>query len=96
MNPRRIIIITYAIVLAALGIAVGAAFVDARAQYRQLKLQEAANRQKLADAQARLREQEQTLERLKTDPEFVERAIRQRLKFAKPGELIYRFDEQPN
>ncbi len=93
LNPRRIIFVTYAVVLAALSIAAGAAFFDARAQYRQLKMMEVANRQKLAAAQARLHEQEQMLERLKTDPEFVERAVRQRLKYAKPGELIYRFED---
>lgn len=91
MNPRRIIIIVYAVVLAAFSIGGAAVLLDARAQYRQLQQIEAANRQRLAAAQAHLREQELVLQRLKTDPEFVERAIRERLKYAKPGERIYRF-----
>ena len=93
VNPHRIIVTVYAIVLIALGIGAGAVFLDARAQYNRLKRIEIANQQKLADAQARLREQEQNLERLKTDPSYVERAIRQRLKYAKPGEVIFRFDD---
>lgn len=93
VNPRRIIITVYAVVLLALGGAAGAVFLDARAQYQQLKQLEASNRRKLADAQSRLAEQERTLERLKTDPEFVERAVRQKLHYAKPGEAIFRFRE---
>lgn len=92
MNPRRIIIILYVVVLGALGVAGGAVFFDARAQYQQLRQTELANRAKLAEARARLREEERVLERLKTDPEFVETAIRQRLRYAKPGEVIFRFN----
>ncbi len=91
VNSRRIILIVYAVVLAALSIGGGAVLLDARAQYRQLKQTERTNRQRLAQAQEHLREQELTLQRLKTDPEFVERAIRERLKYAKPGEQIFRF-----
>ena len=92
MNPRRLIIIVYAVVLGALGIAGGAVILDARAQYKQLKQTELANRAKLAEARSRLREEERILDRLKTDPAFVETAIRQRLRYAKPGEVIFRFN----
>lgn len=92
MNPRRLIIILYVIVLAAFAIGGGAVLLDARAQYRQLKQVEAIDRQRLVQAQQRLHEQEVILQRLKSDPAFVERAIRERLKYAKPGEEIYRFD----
>jgi cell division protein FtsB len=93
VNPRRLIITLYVVVLGALSVAAGAVFLDARAQYRQLRQAELANRAKLAEARDRLREQERILERLKTDPEFVETAIRQRLKYAKPGEVIFRFPD---
>jgi predicted glycoside hydrolase/deacetylase ChbG (UPF0249 family) len=48
----------------------------------QLKQSEAAGKRRLAEAQARLAEQERVLERLRTDPEFVEKVIRQRLGYA--------------
>ena len=83
----------YAVVFVAFCVTAGAALFDGWAQFKQLKQVERANRQKLAQAEARLREQEIVLQRLKTDPEFVERAIRQRLKYAKPGEVIFRFPE---
>ncbi len=93
LNVRRIIITVYAIVLAALGVGAATVFLDARAQYNRLKRIELVNQQKLADAQARLQEQQQILERLKSDPTYVERAIRQHLKYAKPGEVIFRFED---
>ena len=91
MSSRRLIFILYTVVLAGFCAAAGAVLLDARAQYRQLKQVEAANRLKLREAEARLQEQEIMLQRLKTDPEYVERVIRQRLKYAKPGETIFRF-----
>ncbi|HVU34416.1 MAG TPA: septum formation initiator family protein [Opitutaceae bacterium] len=93
MNVRRLIIALYVVLLAGISLAAGAVFLDARAQYRQLRQAELANRQRLAAAKARLQEQQVTLQRLKNDPEFVERAIRQRLKYAKPGEYIFRFPD---
>ena len=93
VNPRRLIFLVYAVLLAAFSVGAGAVWLDARAQYRQLKQLETVNRQKLAEAQARLLEQERILERLKSDPEYVEMAIRQRLKYARPGEQIFRFPE---
>ena len=84
----------YASVIAALAIGGGAVFLDARAQYNRLKQLEVSNRARLAQAQQRLHEQEVMLQRLKSDPQFVERAIRERLKYAKPGEEIYRFPDE--
>ena len=92
MNLRRLIVILYALLFAGLGIGAGALFLDARAEYNQLKQAEAAGRRRLAEAQQRLAEQEIILERLRTDPEFVEKVIRQRLGYAKPGEYIFRFE----
>ena len=38
-------------------------------------------------------EQEKILQRLRTDPAYVERVIRRKLGYAKPDEYIFRFDE---
>ncbi|WP_158277656.1 septum formation initiator family protein [Opitutus sp. ER46] len=93
MNLRRIIITAYAVVLAALSVTGGAVYVDARAQLRRLKEIELLKRQELVEAQARLKEQETILERLKSDPEFVERTLRRRHMYGKPGETIFRFPD---
>ncbi|MDF9827271.1 cell division protein DivIC [Ereboglobus sp. PH5-5] len=41
----------------------------------------------------KLRESQRILDRLSKDPEFVEMIIRRRLGYAKPGEVIYNFEE---
>ena len=66
-------------------------FVDARAEYNRLRQIEAVNRQRLADAQARLQEQERILERLRTDPAYVEKVIFRRRGYAKPDQIIFDF-----
>lgn len=93
MNSRRIFFLLYVVLLAAFGIGAGAMLLDARAEYVALKQVQAANRAKLAAAQAQLRERERTLERLRSDPKFVEKEIRTRLGYAQQGEVIYRFPE---
>ena len=75
------------------GVASGVFFWQAREEYTQLKLQEAASRRRLAETEAKLKEQERIIERLRTDPAFVEKVIRRRLHYAKPDEFIFRFDE---
>lgn len=92
MTPRRIIIALYVVLLSAFGVVAGAMFVDARAEYKALKQTQALNQTRLDAAEARLREQQRALDRLKTDPKYVERVLRDRLHYAKPGEVIFRFD----
>ena len=92
MSPRRIIALLYVVLLSGFGIGAGALFLDARAEYRALKQSQADSRARLEAAQTRLQEQERILERLKTDPKFVERVLRDRLHYAKPGEVIFRFE----
>ena len=92
MNPRQLIFSLYLVLFVGLGAGAGALFLDARAEYNQLKLTEAASKRRLAEAQTRLAEQEKILERLRADPEFVEKVIRQRLGYTKPGDYIFRFE----
>ena len=47
----------------------------------------------LAAAEDALRAKELILQRLQTDPAYVEKVIRMNLHYAKPDELIFRFDE---
>ena len=71
----------------------GYLFVDARAEYARLERVQAANERRLAEAKEMLESQEKVLERLRTDPEFVDRVIRKKLKYAKPDEDIFRFED---
>ena len=93
VNLRRVIVGFYFLLFLGVGLTSGVIFLQARAEYDQLKQQEAASRRRLAEAEARLREQEKIIERLRTDPVYVEKVIRRRLNYAKPDEFIFRFED---
>lgn len=73
--------------------AAGAWFFEAHAEYRQLKVFEAVEEQKLSAARWALAEHQRVLERMKSDPQFVEDVIREKMKYARPGEWVFRFED---
>lgn len=93
VNFRRLVITVYLALFLGVAVASGVFFWQAQQEYENLREQERAIRQKLADAEQRLKDQERILERLRTDPTYVERVIRQRLGYAKPDEYIFRIRE---
>ena len=93
MSLRRIIVSLYLLLFLAVGAASGIYFLEAREEYNRLRQQEAASRRRLVEAEAKLREQEKILERLRHDPVYVEKVIRRRLGYAKPEEFIFRFED---
>ncbi len=93
MQPRQLIVLLYVVLFATLGLGAGSFFYEAKQEYAQQKAREAELKQKLAEKQAQLEEQKKILERLQTDPAFVERVIRKRLNYVKPGETAFRFPE---
>lgn len=62
-------------------------------EYATIRAREALYRERLSDAETKLKEKEETLHRLRHDPVYIERMIRQRLGYARPGELVFRFEE---
>ena len=93
MNLRRFIVALYILLFVGVAVTSGVFFWQAREEYAQLKQQEAASRRRLAETEAKLREQEKIIERLRNDPAYVEKVIRRQLGYAKPGEFVFRFDE---
>lgn len=93
MNLRRLVITIYLALFLGVAVTSGIFFWQAQQEYENLREQERAIRQKLTDAEQRLKDQERILERLRTDPVYVERVIRQRLGYAKPDEYIFRIKE---
>ncbi len=79
--------------MAAFVLGAGTWFVEAHGEYKQLKLAEAVAEAKLENARRRLAEQEKVLQRMRTDPAFVEKVVREQLKFARPGEIIFRYED---
>jgi cell division protein DivIC len=84
-----------ACVLVAAGVLTGLAVVlsQTRAEYTRLLDLERQTRHRLAEVETRLAEQELTLERLRTDPAYVESVIRRRLGYSKPDEFVFRFND---
>lgn len=57
-----------------------------------LKEKEAAVEERLQRVQAEVKERQADLDRLRSDPLFIERTIRARLNYAKEDEIIFRFE----
>lgn len=93
VNLRRLIVSLYFALFVGVGVAALGFFLQARAEYEQLRQQEASSRRRLEEAEAKLKEQERVIERLRSDPAFVETVIRRKLHYAKPDEFIFRFEE---
>ncbi len=93
MNTRRIFRICFAAAFAVVAAFAVLYFLDSREEYEKLKLTEAKNRRRLDEVTRQLHEQETILQRLRTDPAYVEKIIRRKLGYAKPDETIFRFED---
>jgi cell division protein FtsB len=89
---RRLILSLYLAFFAAIGVGAGLFFLDAREEYLRLRAIQVEDIRRLGEAEARLREQEIILQRLRTDPAYVEKVIRRKLGYARPDETIFRFE----
>ena len=88
---NRVITSLYIVLFVGFGLTACFLFVEARSEYKRLKQTQLSARQLLADKEAQLRDQERILERLRSDPAYVEKVIRSRLGYVKPSETIYDF-----
>ncbi len=68
-------------------------FVQMHRELKTLQAQEEANRKHLAEAEAKLQQQEKYLDRLRHDPALVEQLIRQKLGYVRGDEFVFRFEE---
>lgn len=92
MNSRRLILSLFVAVFVAVAVISGTFFWQTRQEYGRLLVQEAQSRHRLAEAQLKLQEQQRVLDRLRSDPGYVDTVIRRKLGYAKPDEMIFRFE----
>jgi cell division protein DivIC len=92
MILRRSVAAFYALLFVALTLFAGLFFLRTFGEYNALMDQETEGRRRVAELEQRLVEQQRVLERLRTDPIFVERVIRERLGYARPDEVVFRFE----
>jgi len=93
MKLRRFVTTLYWSFFCAGVVGAGVFLWQTQQEYQNLRTQEQSVQARLENAEQQLREQERTLDRLRSDPAYVERVIRQRLGYAKPDEYIVRIRE---
>ncbi len=93
MNSRRLLIGSCLVVVSAIAVAATVWFLEANGELQQLRAIEKVNEQKLASAKRRLAEQETILRRLREDPAFMEKILREKAKYARPEDVIFRFED---
>ena len=62
--------------------------------WQQKRTEDRALQREIQDLQQENAQMRQQVERLKSDPEAIEREAREKLHYAKPGEIIYALPEQ--
>ncbi len=89
---QRLVTIVMALVFVAMAAGSTTVFFQTKAEYEQRQQTERLVKERLRIAQDRLKEQEEMLQRLRSDPDYVSLVIRRRLGYAKPEELVFRFE----
>lgn len=64
-------------------------------EYQNFKARENRIEAKLIQARKEFAQKETYMARLIEDPEFLERVVRERLGYARPDELLFRFSDEP-
>lgn len=64
-------------------------------RYQELKFQEEEMDRKLRSLDTRIRELQEEKKMLQNDVAYLERVIRDELGLVKPGEIVYKFVEEP-
>jgi cell division protein FtsB len=93
MSIGRLLATFYAVLFLALSLFAGISFLQSYQELKNFRAQEAESQRRLAEAEERLKEQERYLTQLSSDPEFVENVIRKKLGYARPSEVVFRFQE---
>ncbi len=94
MNFRQLTLGLYAVLFTAVTVWAVGFFVQMQRDLTTLRMQESAGQRRLAEAEARLQQQEKYLDRLRHDPALVERLIRQKLGYVRDQEFVFRFEEE--
>lgn len=83
-------------ILLALGGAYAAKIIhDAKLERDSFRTQKEAAQGELDDARGKLEKYQEVFQRLQNDPEFLDHVARARLDYARPDELIFRFNVDP-
>lgn len=93
MNWNKVILWVFVVLFSAVAGWAALFLLEMNRELTVLRAQSGANERRLAEARDRLAAQEKYLERLRRDPELVERVIRRKLGYVRGQEFVFRFDE---
>lgn len=93
-NWPKIVTATYGALFCGVALWAASFFLQIHREVASLRAIEAANRARLAAAEARLEQQQKYLDQLRHDPALVERVIRRKLGYSRPDEFVFRFEER--
>jgi cell division protein FtsB len=92
MTFRRTVLAFYALLFVALTMFAGVFFMQTYGEVQGAAAREDEARRVLAELRDRLALQQETLARMHSDRAFIERAIREQLRYARPDEVVFRFE----
>jgi cell division protein FtsB len=94
-RKERIVLLMLLGMLVVLVLFFGSLILRTHREYNNFKAREDRIEQKLIQARKEFDQKEAYLTRLLEDPEFLERIARERLGYARPDELLFRFSDEP-
>ena len=94
-RKERALLLIMVGVLVVLAVFLGSLMVQAYREYQNFKSRELRIEAKLTQARKEFEHKEAYLARLLDDPEFLERVVRERLGYARPDEVLFRFSDEP-
>ncbi len=94
VSVGKILFYIYLGVLAALAVFFCIFLQQTYREYTTLKQRQAQYERQLEQAEQELAYKKHYYENLLNNPEFVERVVRQKLGYARPGEILFRFERE--
>jgi len=94
-RKERAIVLILMGVLCLLLLFFGGLVLKTHREYENFKARESRIEAKLIQARKEFARKEAYVIRLMEDPEFLERVVRERLGYARPDEVLFRFSEEP-
>jgi cell division protein FtsB len=91
----KFLVVVLAILLVLGGVYAGKTIHETQLEVDHFRNDEEKVKGQLDDLKVKLDKNQEFLQRLETDPSFLEYVARERLNYAKPDEFVYRFDPDP-
>jgi len=94
LNPNKIILFTLIIIFVSISSIFGALLLRTNRVHDQFLAKEHYYKNSLVTIQCAIGKKEQYLQKMAEDSEFAERVVRQKLGYAEPDEIVFRFPHE--